>query len=288
MVWISAPWALAAAPGDSAETPTLDAATAEEVQALGEAIRALLEGLPPDQRDAVRRQLGAALQTPEMPTEAPAQAEGKVTAEPAPIDTAVTEKATAEPVVTEPAVTETVVAETAAAETTVTEVAPQAVPPVAAPPARPTRVRKPRCNTLLPFDENADGKITSLDRHWRHLYLWTDRNRDGAIQDKEIESAYERGVREIAADLDSFYRKQGSLGEIRWRERILFDIGGDGFGESRRVDDGALAFDADALRRGDGPDLLDAAGQPVTGTKPLASGWSLRWDGETTSFDCPH
>ena len=102
-----------------------------------------------------------------------------------------------------------------------------------------------------------------------------------------MESAYDAGVREIARELDVFYRRKGSLGEIRRGELLLFDIGGDGFGGGRRVDDGALAVDADALRRGGGPNLVDADGAPIEGIRPFAPGWRIELGGETLSLTCP-
>lgn len=175
-----------------------------------------------------------------------------------------------------------------AATAEVAEVEPRVVePPPATPPTRPRRRRAP-CRTLEPFDENDDGKINARDRYWRHLYLWIDKNRDGQAQERELESAYGAGVREIGRELRDFYRRKGSLGEIRRGELLLFDIGGDGFGGGRRVDDGALAVDADALRRGDGPSLLDADGRPITGIQPFTPNWQLDLGGgQIVKLECP-
>lgn len=148
--------------------------------------------------------------------------------------------------------------------------------------------RSKRCNTLDFLDDNGDGKISASDRHWRHLYLWIDKNRDSQQQEKEIISAYEAGVRGIALDLETFTRKKGSLGEIRVDERLLFDLDGNGFGDHRRNDNGMLLVDATALARGGGPQILGPGNEPATGVLPWSGGWSVRLaDGTSTALTCP-
>lgn len=157
-------------------------------------------------------------------------------------------------------------------------------------PSAPKTGRPPRlvCNSLDVFDENGDGKITGLDRYWRFLYVWVDANRDGQAQEKEVESAYAAGVRELGVRLNVFYRKKGGLGEIRIRESILLDLAGNGFGESRRPDDGVLMVDADALGRGDGPKVIDASGTRVSGRAAFAAGWRFQLaDGSELAIRCP-
>ncbi len=174
---------------------------------------------------------------------------------------------------------------------------PVALPPAlepapAAPPEPPVRrrlTRGPHCNFLVPLDGNGDGKISALDRYWRHLFLWSD-NGDRTVQEAEVASAYERNVREIAVDLSTFIRKKGTIGEIRIRsaggsETLLLDVRGDGFGGA---DDAVLVVDATRLKRGSGPELLSAAGEPVEGFQPFREGWQLRGaGGEVTVFRCP-
>ncbi len=162
-------------------------------------------------------------------------------------------------------------------------------PPAAEPPLRRRLTRGPHCNFLAPLDGNGDGKISALDRYWRHLFLWSD-NGDRTVQEAEVASAYERNVREIAVDLSTFIRKKGTIGEIRMRsaggsETPLLDVRGDGFGGA---DDAVLVVDATRLKRGSGPELLSAAGEPVEGFQPFREGWQLRADGgEVTVFRCP-
>lgn len=148
--------------------------------------------------------------------------------------------------------------------------------------------RRPTCNSLDPLDENGDGKINAQDRYWRYLYVWIDHNRDGQRQEKEVESVYAAGVREIANGLGIFYRKKGSVGEIRRGHTLLLDLAGNGFGSGRRPDDGVLMVDADGLGRGDGPQVLDADGAEVTGIEPFVAGWQMRLaDGQILTLNCP-
>lgn len=143
-----------------------------------------------------------------------------------------------------------------------------------------------RCTRLAPFDGNGDGQISAVDRYWRHLYVWQDRDGDGSWQDGEIRSAYEAGVRAIATDLDTFSRRKGALGEMRLRDgRVWLDLRGDGFGE--RGDDAVLMLDASALSRS-GSGLLAGSGEQLAGMEPLRAG--LQWrdaEGRVRSLDCP-
>ena len=158
-------------------------------------------------------------------------------------------------------------------------------PPAAAePPVRRRLVRGPHCNFLTAFDSNQDGKVSALDRYWRHLFLWSDANGDRQIQEAEVASAYERNVREIAVDLDTFIRKKGTIGEVRVGEHLLLDVRGDGFDGG---DDGVLVVDATRLRRGTGPDLQSASGEPLGGFQPLQEGRQIReGNGEITVLRC--
>ncbi len=149
------------------------------------------------------------------------------------------------------------------------------------------RSRRPECNTLRPLDENGDGRISAADRYWRHLYLWTDRNGDRQPQEREVASAYDRRVREIAISLETFIRVKGGLGEIRIEEAVVLDLRGDGFAERARRDDAVLVVDATALSRGGGPRLLGPGGEALEGYQPFRSGLRLDVAGELTEITCP-
>lgn len=129
--------------------------------------------------------------------------------------------------------------------------------------------------------------MDARDRYWRYLYLWLDRNGNGAMEEREIVPPFDRKVREIAADLDGFVGAKGLFGEIRIDERLVLDLKGDGF-QAGSHDDAVLLVDASALRRGDGPDLLSADDVPIEGIQPFAHGWRLRdASGAVTRLTCP-
>lgn len=168
---------------------------------------------------------------------------------------------------------------------------PPRLPPAEAPGPLPLlnrRTARAACNTLSPLDENADGRLSSQDRYWRYLYLWSDKNRDGQAQEREIESVYDRGVREIAVSLETFIRSKGSLGEIRLDEHVVLDLKGDGFSERSRRDDGVLMVDATAVQRGTGPELLDPEGAVLAGFQPFRADLSFRdAAGRRVVLTCP-
>ena len=246
-------WLAMAAPvvlGAEEPAAALDASTVAEIERLRSEISALLASVSP----ALRAEVLAALIAAAQETQPMAES-------------AATERSVSEPSVSEP------------------------LPASAAdvsPPPPPTFKRRVTCNALDAFDENGDGKVTAQDRYWRHLHLWVDGNRDGQAQEKEILSAYGAGVREISTRLDVFFRKKGSLGEIRIDGNLRFDLGGDGFGDGRRPDDGVLMVDADALGRGDGPEIVDGQGDIVSGMAIFAAGWRFRpADGPEWAVVCP-
>ena len=240
--------------GQEASDPASEEEIVARVLELKRLIEELMATLPPEIRDELRRRLAAV-------SPAPAESTDPV-AEPAPV--------------IEPAVPEAPAVE-----------APVEPPPREGIPKLIERRRRPACNTLNALDENDDGKISSADRYWRYVYLWTDRNGDGQLQDREVESAYDRKVREIAVSLETFIRAKGNLGEIRVEDRIVLDLRGDGFSERSRGDDGVLVVAADALGRGDGPRLLEAGGGPLSGFQPFRAGLRLEVAGAVTELSCP-
>ncbi|MEM1203922.1 MAG: hypothetical protein AAGN66_11900 [Acidobacteriota bacterium] len=259
----------AAADGDGTSDPTV-----EEILALQAQIEALLETLPPELRDVLRDDLRRRLEDtgnadpPATDDAGPSGVERADTSDPEPA-----------PAVVAPEPTDS-------AETTAPAPLEEAAPEVEAPEveAPEARVRGRSCRALAPFDSDADGKLTALDRHWRHAYLWTDDDRDGQLSEDEVESLYERGVREVALSLRSFVKGKGKKAasfEIEMADLLIFDVRGNGFSTSGygptgpAGDDGALAFDFDRVSSGGGPEALDAEGRPVTGLKALRPDWRI-------------
>jgi hypothetical protein len=239
---------LSAAPGDALSEDEIVA----RILDLQRQIDELVQALPPEARERLARRLAE-----------PAAADASP---PAPDSAAtVTAAAAVEP---PPAAA----VETAAAE----EPQPQ--------PLRRRLTRGPHCNFLELFDSNQDGKVSALDRYWRHLYLWSDANGDRRIQDGEVESAYDLDVREIAVDLDTFLFKKGHIGEMRVEGFVTLDVHGDGLGGGN---DRVLVVDAGKLGRGNGPRISAASGEPLEGFQPFQEGWRIELDGQVTVLECP-
>ncbi len=162
-------------------------------------------------------------------------------------------------------------------------VEPPAVEPPPPPPP-PRRRRRRSCNTLLAFDENGDGKVDVADRYWRYLYLWIDRNGNGQVEERETLIPFDRKVRHISVDLETFEKTKG-IGEIHLGETVTLDLKGDGFGGD---DDAVLVVDATALGRRGGPRLLDAEGRVLEGIVTFRRGLALRdAAGGVVALDCP-
>jgi hypothetical protein len=267
------------------EEATLEEGLEGRVEELRQQIEDLLAQVPEDLREEVRRTLlgsepsGASSEVPS--SEAPASLKP---AESVAVLT-VSESQAIESVATEMSATEVSALEKPSTDPAVAESEPSEP---TAPPKPPRQWRRRRCNTLDLLDENSDGRITSLDRDWRYLYLWVDKNQDGRLEEGELESTYALGVREIALHLDTFVRKKkGGIGEIRRKETILLDLRGNGFEVGQRPDDGALAIDATALVRGGGPELVSAEGKEIEGIQPFRKGWKARIDGKVVELTCP-
>ena len=282
------------------------ASTVEQIRALRDQIAALLATLPPEVRQDLSDELrfDAAVSAPEPPKPEPSPAIPPVPADPAP---SVTPPSTSpaegppSPPMPDPA------PPSGSAEPPVLPSAEGQKPSVPGPrTSSPTGAGSPqtardgqseappkaprsgrRCEFLAALDTNGDGQIDALDRYWRHLFVWRDRNGDGTPQENEIRSAYEAGVRTLTTDADTFTRKKGSLGEIRQRDgEIWLDLRGDGFASDR--EDGVLMFDATALARRGGPGLFSAAGQRLAGMEPVRQGMEIRPDGEPAQrLGCP-
>ena len=278
-----------------ASTPPSQEALVERILELQRQIEELMANLPPAAQAELRKRLATPPAPPKIvavPSPEPTQVLAVPKVEPAPPTASVPHEGDRQSITTEAAPEITAAPEaTPVLEATPT---PAPTPPVATaapndvvPKLIKRRSRRAPCNTLHRLDENGDGKINSSDRYWRYFYLWTDKNRDRQVQDREVDSAYDRKVREIAVSLETFIRTKGSLGEVRIEDQVVLDLRGDGFSERARGDDGVLVVDTDALARGNGPRLLDASGEPLAGFQPFRSGLRLELSGEVTALNCP-
>lgn len=147
-----------------------------------------------------------------------------------------------------------------------------------------------RCNTLALLDTQEDGVLDARDRYWRYLYLWRDRNRDGELQDSEVSSLYEEGVRSLGVGLETFGTEGDGMGLVRLSRWIVLDVAGNGFAGTIAgdTDDAALVVDSPALGRGNGPELLDPGGEALEGYQPFRSLLRLRLEsGEILELTCP-
>ncbi len=280
--------ALAESPQPLPTNPTPEQLT-ERILALHQQINRLLAQLPADTRQALEAQLR---QRP-TPTEPP---QPKVTPEQrGDLPTVIADPVTAaESAATEPAAAVPAAAEPTTTSTTGTvpvEPLARVDPTPVANSVIPVLKRRPQrasCNALAPLDENGDGRVSAADRYWRHLLIWIDKNNDGLMQEKEIDSAYARGVREITNSFETFIRTKGTLGEIRVSQNVVLDLRGDGFSERSRRDDGVLLIDASAIARGTGPKILDDRSTVLTDAQPLRAGLQVRFaDDRITSLSCP-
>ncbi|MEM8934145.1 MAG: hypothetical protein AAGE94_23330, partial [Acidobacteriota bacterium] len=220
---------------DTASSP--DDSSEARLLALIEELATLLDSLPPERRDALRRLIDERLaelpsaSTPSAEDEAPRVAESPPPPpelpSPAVPPTATTPPPTAAtpPPVTTPTATAVIRPPSPTTRRTTTpppprpieppsqqpapsETEPDPAEPPAAPadPVSPTPGPRLRCELAVPLDTDQDRRLTAFDRYWRHLYLWTDVDGDGDLDEREAESPYERGIRSVELGLGSFVR----------------------------------------------------------------------------------
>lgn len=138
------------------------------------------------------------------------------------------------------------------------------------------------CNTLRLLDTSADGAISGSDRYWRYLRLWIDGNRDGTVQESEVQHPFDFGIVEIAGRLTVFRTNNKAVGDIRRSDRLYFEPLG------KNNDTGILMVDATPLQRGDGLTLLADDLEVLEGLQAFRPGLSLRdAAGETVLLNCP-
>lgn len=141
-----------------------------------------------------------------------------------------------------------------------------------------------RCNTLLPFDSNGDGRFSGADRHYRNFRLWRDTNGNGTLEEGELESLLPAGVRSLELDLRSYVtdRKDSASGEVFVGDTIEIEL----LAKRGRPEIRTLGLDTDSLAS-DGFHFEDDQGAPLTGIVILRPGLAIVTAGERLELDCP-
>jgi len=126
----------------------------------------------------------------------------------------------------------------------------------------------PPCGGFHWFDTNQDSLVSGGDRQWRHLRLWFDNNGDGELEDAEIESLFELGVRQIDVGLRFYNNDEGDSEDVDVDDLIRLQRVGKG-GANRRS--GALVVAAERLARDGRSRLTDTEGTQLSGYQTLGS-----------------
>jgi hypothetical protein len=122
----------------------------------------------------------------------------------------------------------------------------------------------PPCGGFHLFDSNEDMMISGGDRQWRFLHLWFDDNGNGAIEESEIHSPFELGVRQIDVALGFYVNDQGESEDVDVDDLIWLRMVRKGQPRS-----GALVVDADRLVKDGRLWLTDASSGRLSGLQPL-------------------
>lgn len=254
-------------PATAEETATATSESQEEIiqrilELRGE-IEELLELLPVEMREEVERRWRDRQQVDLAPQSEP---EGQTEVEPEGQQESPTTQAAQPELPEEPA-------RTAEPEPEVTPASADEVTKTASP-----------CGGFHLFDTSEDLLVSGGDRPWRYLRLWFDQNADGAIDDAEIESLFELGVREIDVGLQFYINDEGESEDVDVEDLIWLRQVGKGGGKRRS---GALAAAADRLAHGGQFWLVDGNGTQLTGYQALGSASFLETsDGERLPVLC--
>lgn len=156
--------------------------------------------------------------------------------------------------------------------------APVPTPRAPAAPA-PERRAPTACAPLAPFDSNADGVLSGLDRYWRYFRLWSD-DGDGVMEARELSGLYDSGVAELALAARTYRTVDGTAGDLIAGRVLRLE----GLGRRGRA---VLTLDADRLARGGELELRDAAGAALTGRQALSPEMVVTTaDGESSVLGC--
>lgn len=139
----------------------------------------------------------------------------------------------------------------------------------------------PPCGGVYRWDTNEDDLLSGGDRQWRFLRLWFDADNDGSVDEDELESLFDLGVRMIDVELAYYLNDQGDKEDIDVDDRVWLRQ----VGKGRRS--GALVIDADRLVRDGRIWLTDADNVQLTGIQPLRPGIFLETkEGEKMPLLC--
>jgi len=143
----------------------------------------------------------------------------------------------------------------------------------------------PPCGGFHLFDTNEDSLVSGGDRPWRFLRLWFDSNGDSRIDESEIETPFDLGVRQIDVGLRFYGNEEGDSEDLDVDDFIWLRQVGKGKANRRS---GALVVAAERLARDGRLGLVDADGTQLSGYQPLGSTSFLETsDGERFPVFCP-
>lgn len=249
-----------ASAGSAAESDTAEGDSQEEVieriLELREQIEALLDSLPDDVRQQVEKRWQERLS--EQPESTPDESQQMQMIEPVPES-----RSSAE------ATTEAQVATEIATETVEDPVVENALPEgklAVAESQTELAATPPPCGGFHRFDTNEDALISAGDRQWRFLRLWFDTNGDEVVEESEIESLFELGIRMIDVNLKFYVNDKGDSEDVDVDDQIWLRMIGK-TGEKQRS--GALTVAADRLVRDGRLWLTDADRVQLTGLQAL-------------------
>ena len=123
------------------------------------------------------------------------------------------------------------------------------------------------CGGFHLLDTNGDGLVSGGDRQWRFLRLWFD-NGDANLEETELESLFELGVRQIDVSLRFYTNEDGDSEDVDAGE--LIELVQVGTGNSPRRT-GALVINADRLTRDEVLTISGPDGDPLSGFQPLSA-----------------
>lgn len=184
----------------------------------------------------------------------------------------------------EDSVTETEPMESAVEVAPIVDATPVAEPVPAPSPSEEIAESPPPCGGFHLFDTNGDGVISGADRQWRFFRLWFD-NGDGNLDETELESLFELGVRQIDVNLHFYTNEEGNSEDVDAGELIeLIQVG---TGKSPRRT-GVLVINSDRLARDGVLNISGSEGDPLSGYQPLdAESFLAGETGDRFPMICP-